>query len=176
LAFSVSNTVSIRIVSTPPSIRPRVWVAGDEARLVGRLLGPGIGRLARELGGGDIHLIGDVLETIIGLADRLRVEGVGLDDVGAGLEISVVDLADDRGLGQHEEIVVALEIVREILETRASVARLVELVALDHGAHGAVEDEDALIGLALQRGNAFLASHDATLVSVKAFAGRRPSR
>ena len=146
LALSVSNTVSIRMISTPPSIRParlrgvgldqRVEAhiaearivhvgrdrggavggadgAGDEARLVGRLLGPGIGRLARELGRGDVHLIGDVLEPVIGLADGLGVEGVGLDDVGAGFEIGIMDLADDLRLGQHQQIVVALEIARE---------------------------------------------------------------
>ena len=48
-----------------------------------------------------------------------------------------------------------------LLETRAAIAGLVQLVALDHGAHGAIEDEDALLGFALQRGNAFFAGHDA---------------
>ena len=72
--------------------------AGDEARLFGRLLGPGIGRLAREFGGGDIHLVDDILKSVIGLADGLRIEGVGLDDVGAGFEIGVMDRGDDLGL------------------------------------------------------------------------------
>ena len=79
--------------------------------LSGVFLRPGIGRLARELGRGDVHLIGDVLQPVIGLADGLRVEGVGLEDVGARFEIGAVDLADDLGLGQHQEVVVALEIV-----------------------------------------------------------------
>ncbi len=47
-----------------------------------------------------------------------RVEGVGLDDVGAGLEERVVDLADDVGLGQHQQVVVALQVVRVIAAAR----------------------------------------------------------
>ena len=72
--------------------------AGDEARLVRRLRGPGVGRVAGELRRGDIQLVGDRFEPIVGLRDRLRIEGVGLEDVGAGFEIGVVDLADDLGL------------------------------------------------------------------------------
>ena len=43
-----------------------------------------------------------------------------------------------------------------ILEALAAIAGLVELVALDHGAHGAVEDQDALLGGRFQRGDALL--------------------
>ena len=150
--------------------------AGDEARLIGRLLGPRVGRLAGDFRRRDIHLIGDVLEAVIRLADGLGVEGVGLDDVGAGFQIGVVDLADDLGLGEHEEIVVALEIARVLLEARAAIAGLVQLVALDHGAHGAIQDEDALLGFALQRGNAFFTGHDAAFAAANAFAGRKPSK
>ena len=59
------------------------------------------------------------------------------------------------GWRQHQEVVVALEIVAVILEALAAIACLVQLVALDHGAHGAVEDEDALLGGLLQRCDAF---------------------
>ena len=37
------------------------------------------------------------------------------------------------------------------LKRVAAIAGLVELVALDHGAHGAVDDEDALCGRRLER-------------------------
>ena len=119
--------------------------AGDEAGFVRRPRRPGVGRLAGEPGGSDIQLMCDGFKPIIGLGDGLRVEGVGLDDVGAGLQIGVVDLADDVRLGQHKQIVVALQIVAMVLEARAPIARLVQLIALDHGAHGAVEDQDALL-------------------------------
>ena len=67
-----------------------------------------------------------------------------LDDVGAGLEIRVVDRAHDVGLRQHEEVVVALEVVVVAGKARAAVVGLVEPVALDHRAHRAVQDQDAL--------------------------------
>ena len=46
-----------------------------------------------------------------------------------------------------------LGVVREAL---AAIVGLVELVALDHRAHGAVDDQDALVGGRLQRGDALL--------------------
>ena len=67
--------------------------AGDEARLVRRLLGPVVGGRARELRRRDVHLVGELLHAVVGHGDALRVERVGLDDVGAGLEIGLVDLA-----------------------------------------------------------------------------------
>ena len=80
------------------------------------------------------------------------------------------------GWRQHQEIVVALEIVAKILEALAAIAGLVEPVALDHGAHGAVEDQDAFLCGLLQRGDAFLPGHCAAFAVANAFAGRRPSR
>ena len=62
------------------------------------------------------------------------------------------------------------------LKRCAAIAGLVQLVALDHGAHGAIEDEDALLGFALQRGNAFFTGHDAAFASAKALAGRKPEQ
>jgi hypothetical protein len=62
-------------------------------------------------------------------------------------------------LRQHEEIVVASKIARVILEARATIAGLVKLVALNHGAHGAIEDQDALLCGLLQGRDAFLAGH-----------------
>ena len=72
--------------------------AGDEARLVRRLRGPDVGGLARELRRLDVHLVGHRPPGRNRPARSLRIEGVGLEDVGAGFEIGVVDLADDLGL------------------------------------------------------------------------------
>ena len=106
----------------------------------------------------------------------MRVEGVGLKDVGAGFEIGVVDLADDLRLRQHQKVVIALEIVAVILEALAAIACLVQLVALDHGAHGAVEDKDTLLGALLQGFDALLAGHCAASTFAAVVAGLRPSR
>jgi hypothetical protein len=56
-----------------------------------------------------------------------------------------VDAADDVRPGEHQQVVVALEIMRVIGEARAAVIGFLQPVALDHRAHGAVEDEQALL-------------------------------
>ena len=131
--------------------------AGDEARLVRRPLRRRVGRGARELGGGQVDLVGQRLHAVVGERDALGIEGVGADDIGAGRQIAVVDLGDRLGPGQHEQIVVALHGLAVAGKARPAEGRLVELVALDHRAHGAVDDEDALLRGRLQRGDALLA-------------------
>ena len=110
------------------------------------------GRLRRPLGGDfafamprpfDVQLVGHVLEQVVGLRDGGAAERVGLDDVGAGGQVLPVDLADHVGPRQDQQVVVALEILRVILEALAAEVRFRQLVALDHRAHRAVEDEDA---------------------------------
>ncbi len=55
-----------------------------------------------------------------------------------------MDVAHGVGLGEDQEIVVALQIVGVVLETVPAEIRLRELAVLDLGAHRAVEHEDAL--------------------------------
>jgi hypothetical protein len=55
-----------------------------------------------------------------------------------------VDLANDLRPGQGQQVVVALEVVRPGLEALAAVVGLAQAVALDHGAHGTVDHQDAL--------------------------------
>ena len=133
--------------------------AGDDARPVGRLGRYGIGRGARQLCGGHVHLEGEVLHAVVGQRDALRIEGVGADDVGAGLQVGRVDGADRLRLGQHQQVVVALDQLAVIGEALAAVILLLQLQALDHGAHRTVDDEDALVGGLLECRNAVAAGH-----------------
>ena len=56
-----------------------------------------------------------------------------------------MDLADDVGLGEEQDLVVALEILAgPVLEAVAAVLGFAELVTLDHGAHGAIDDDKPL--------------------------------
>ena len=55
-----------------------------------------------------------------------------------------MDVADHLRLGQAEQLIVALDVLVKIFEALAPVLSLGELEALDHGAHGAVEDDKAL--------------------------------
>ena len=61
-----------------------------------------------------------------------------------------MDGPNDVGLGQDEQVVVALQVARPVGEALAAEVGLGQLVLLDHGAHGAVEDEDALGELFLE--------------------------
>jgi hypothetical protein len=103
-----------------------------------------VGRRAREPCRLDVELVDHVLQAVIRLRDRGRVEGVGLDHVGTGREVLRVNRPDHAGLRQHQQIVVALEVLRVIGEALAAVVRLRQPVALDHGAEGAVEDQNAI--------------------------------
>jgi hypothetical protein len=103
-----------------------------------------VGGRARDLRRGHVHVVDRGLEAVVGLRDRRRREGVGLDDVGAGVEVRVVDGADDIGARQGQQIAVALELLGMRREALAAEVGLAELVRLDLRAHGAVDDEDAL--------------------------------
>ena len=104
---------------------------------------PRVGLLARQPRRGHVHLADDGLEAVVGLGDGGAVERVRLDDVGAGREVLAVDLADDVGPRQHQEVVVPLEVARVVREARPAEVRLLQAAALHHGAHRAVEHEDA---------------------------------
>jgi hypothetical protein len=91
-----------------------------------------------------VELVGQVGHAVVGERDRGRVEGVGLDDVRAGLEVLLVDLPDDVRLGEREQVVVADEVGGPVGETLPAVAGLVGTVSLDRGPHRSVEHHDPL--------------------------------
>ncbi|MNT36565.1 hypothetical protein D3C72_1726590 [compost metagenome] len=55
-----------------------------------------------------------------------------------------MDLADDFRARKQQQFVVALHVDAMVREARAAIVGLAKLVALDHGAHGAVQDQDAV--------------------------------
>src|SRR5690606_20515949 len=111
----------------------------------------GLARQARALA---VELAGQVLHAVVGERDGGGVEGVGFDQVGAGVEVGGVDRRDDVRPGQRQQVVVAALVVAGVGEALAAVVGLPEPVALDHGAHGAVEHQDAAGKRVLQRGDA----------------------
>jgi len=91
-----------------------------------------------------VEFVCQPLHAVIGLGDGGARESVGLDDVGAGLEIAQMDVAHRLRLGQHQEIVVALELLLPVAEARTAEILLREPQILDLCAHGAIEYQDAL--------------------------------
>ncbi len=103
-------------------------------------------RLAGDSRGGDVHVVDDVGHGVVALGDARAGERVRLDDVGARQQVVEVDRPHRVGLGEHEQVVVAGEVVRVVLEPIGPEVVLAEPEGLDHGAHRAVEHEDPLTG------------------------------
>ena len=99
---------------------------------------------------GDVDLPGQRLQSVVGERQRLRVKGVGFDEIGAGFEVLPVDCLDESRLRQAKQVVQPSEVFVPVIESFAAVGRFVELVLLHHGAHGAVKDHDAFSQQALQ--------------------------
>ena len=102
-----------------------------------------VGHAAGQAGSGEVDVAHGVLGVVVGLADAGGVEGVGLDDVGPGIEVAAVDGFDDVGPGEAQKVVVAEELAGQVGEAVAPEVGFREAVALYHSAHGTVEDEDA---------------------------------
>ena len=130
----------------------RAQCAGDETRLA--VLG------ADALGGGAgefcavaVQFISEVRHVVVGLRDRSRGKRVGRDDVGAGAQVSSVDVLDRLRLRQDQQIVIAADVAVEVGKALPPKRGLVILQALNHGAHGAVEHQDAFAGGGEQGGS-----------------------
>ena len=75
----------------------------------------------------------------------MGIERIRLHDIGAGFEVLAMNLLDDGGLREVQQIVVPLLILFPIFEPLAPKRRLVQLPLLNHGPHSPVEDENALL-------------------------------
>ena len=80
------------------------------------------------------------------LANRRGRKSICLDDVRSRLEVLGVNFLDDRGAGEQEDFIVTLQILAiPTGESLAAVGGLVQLVALNHCAHRAVNEGDTLL-------------------------------
>ena len=100
--------------------------------------------LFRDARGRDVEVVDDVLEVVVCLGKRVRVERIRLDDVGARVQILLVNSANHVGASQDQQVVVALEALRVIDEAIAPKVGFLEPGTLDHRAHRAIEKDDAL--------------------------------
>ena len=88
-----------------------------------------VGGGARQTCGFDIDLVGQLLQPVVGLAEAGGVECVGFDEVGAGLVILPVDVADDVRSGEYQQVVVAAQFVRMLAQALAAEIVLAQAVA-----------------------------------------------
>jgi hypothetical protein len=145
-SFTSGESESVRFIGprTPATNRALPGVSRGEA----------VGDLARDPRRGEVHFRDDVLEPVIGLRDRGRVEGVGLEDVRARLEVLRMNLADDLRAREAQRSLLPRRSLGWSLKRSPRYWASGEPVALDHRAHGAVEHEDALLQRVVERGDA----------------------
>ena len=115
-----------------------------EPRPIGRLRRRGVGRLPGQLRGHEVHLPRVLLEPEIGQRHARGPERVGLDDVGACREVGGVNATDRLPLRERQHVDAVLEVAVVTRESLAAKTSLVERQGMHHGAHGAVEDRDAI--------------------------------
>ncbi len=131
-------------------------------------LGDFVGFLFGEFYGLDVELPGEVVEELVfedffleefrsflaagfagvfdeelGLGERSAREGVGFADVGTGFIEALVNVADDIGAGEGEDVAIVEEILGVVFEAVSAGVGLAEFVATNGGAHGSIEDHDA---------------------------------
>ncbi|MCY1351327.1 hypothetical protein D9M69_375900 [compost metagenome] len=124
--------------------------AGNEARL-GRILGGlDIGHFTGQTRAFDVQFVHQLFHAVVGLGHAGGVEGVGLEDVRTGVQVGLLDGLDHVRAGQQQQVVVAFYVAWPVGEAGTAVVLFLQLVALDHGAHAAVEDQDALFERLLQ--------------------------
>ncbi len=116
----------------------------DEARSGRIALRDNIAALTGQARGLDVEFANNGLQPVIGLRHGRGVEGVGFHDISASVKVGVMDLADDIRPGQRQQVVVARQVARMILETLAPEIHLFQFLCLDHGAHRAIKYQNAL--------------------------------
>ena len=82
---------------------------------------------------------------VVRQGDRLRIERVRFDDIGAGLQILPVNVLNNCRLGEVQKVVVALQILFPIFEPLATKGRFIQLPLLDHRTHRSVENQNSLL-------------------------------
>jgi hypothetical protein len=103
----------------------------------------GVRLLPGQPGRGHVDVVHIRLHPVVGHGHPGGGEGVGLQDVGARLQVGPVDGPDDVRAGDPQEVVVPLQRLRVVRPPLAPEVRLIQLVALDHGPHGPVQHQDA---------------------------------
>ncbi|MNT41216.1 hypothetical protein D3C72_1775700 [compost metagenome] len=135
-------------------------------RLLGR---PAVGGGAGQLGAFQIDVPDGLgVQLVVVLGDGRGREGVGLADVRARAVILVVQVGNDVGAGDAEDVVVPLHLMLFVIAVGRDEAVAPEVcffqpAPLDHDAPGPVEDQDAFLGRRVQGGDTVLAGHTQTL-------------
>ncbi len=100
--------------------------------------------LARQLGRRHVHLISKLRQTVITLRNRCCTKCIGFDNIGTGRQILAMNFRHQIRANQTQKLVISLQVFPMRRKTFPPEIRLGQLIALNHGAHGAVKHQNAI--------------------------------
>ena len=112
-----------------------------------------VGHLPGDFRARDVQFASVMFEAVVERGNRVRIERVGFDDVGARFEIGALNGLHDARLRDVQHIEISAQVARVVRELRAAKRRFVNLPRLKHRAHGAVQNDDPLLQEILQGGD-----------------------
>ena len=98
-----------------------------------------IASLTRQFCALNIQLIGQAFHIVISLRDGGGGKRIGFDNIAARFQKHGVNIANNIGLGERQQIIITSHIGVVIGKPRAAIGRLIKLMTLNHRAHCAVE-------------------------------------
>ena len=114
----------------------------DVARFFRRTCGPGIGAGAGQFRRHKVDFRRQGFHLVIRHRDGRRVKSVGFNDIRPGRKIGIVDSGYHIRLAENQQVVVALQVARPVGKALAAKVLLTQTVALDHGAHAPIQNQN----------------------------------
>ncbi|MFU0840978.1 MAG: hypothetical protein ACFWUJ_21250 [Pseudomonas fragi] len=99
----------------------RAQYTSDKTRFVRGFQSLGVGNLARQASAFYVQFVGQCLHAVVGLGNLGGVEGVGFENIGTRIQIRLLDGADHVRAGEHQKVVVALDVARPVGEACATI-------------------------------------------------------
>ncbi len=115
-----------------------------KTRLGGVLCSFCIRHLASEASAGQVQLFGNLAQLVIVLRHGGGIEGIGLDDIGTDIQKRLMNVADQIGAGEGEQVVIAAQIEVVVGKALAAVGGFLQFVFLNHAPHGPIYYQDAV--------------------------------
>ena len=143
-----SDVAECRIVDVRRNRRRAVGRAentGNVARFLRRARGPLISTGARQFRRRKVDFRRQGFHLVIRHRNGRGVEGVGFDDIRARFKVGVVDSGDHFRFTEYQQVVVAFEVAWPVGKAFTTKIGFVQSIALDHGAHTAVQHQNTFI-------------------------------
>src|SRR5690625_3432974 len=106
-----------------------------------------IRRLPGHPGCGHVELVGEILQVVIFLRNRVGIKSIGLNNICTRFQELQMDIFYDLWLSNTQQIVISLEAFFQIHESITPEQLLSEGVALNHGAHRTVQNKNSFLYL-----------------------------